>query len=154
LGPDSHHDWTRFRGARQWRELVRLLVQSKTLTENDLAALALLCRNHETRKQCEEILDRQGNTVEGAHGRTAAHPLLAARIAAAAEETGLLKPFGLTPATRLGIAAVKVPVTSSRQFLLAPIRGSDPPSVENCQSPTATPRVEQSKTAPARRQNT
>lgn len=90
-------------GRKLWNELVPILVQGELLSTGDLPALVLLCQTHQLRVEADLELQKSGFIVKGSKDQPAPNPLVGVRKSLTDQETTLLRQFGLTPSSRIGV---------------------------------------------------
>jgi P27 family predicted phage terminase small subunit len=91
--------------AAEWRRLVPVMRQQRTLAETDRAALIALCLEWSRYLAAATHLARDGATVRGSRGRVRLAPDLAIANKALAACTRLWPELGLTPASRARLGA-------------------------------------------------
>jgi len=93
-----------------WRKYASQLVELGILTEADRPAFEELCLLYDRIRECHEILQRDGLTVEGRGGHQVKHPLVSVLNAAENQFRLLSSEFGLTPSSR---GRLDLPVSSA-----------------------------------------
>ncbi len=89
--------------ASEWAVLAPILVELGTLTRADLRALELLCELLASVGELEEVIRREGHTIEAASGGRKGHPAAQALATARTQAHRLLADFGLTPRARASV---------------------------------------------------
>lgn len=87
-------------GKRLWREIGPHLLKAGLLTEWDREGFTFLCSSFNLIKECEEILRRDGLTVDGVSGTTKKHPVIAVRNKAMDDFRYWAEQFCLSPVAR------------------------------------------------------
>jgi len=95
--------------AAQWRVVAPKLTASRILTEVDAEALAAYCEVFARWRYCTDAIAKHGPMVKTASGGVKLSPMWIAMTQSTAEMRRFLVEFGMTPAGRARVDAVKEP---------------------------------------------
>jgi P27 family predicted phage terminase small subunit len=90
-------------GRLEWQRTGALLIAAGTLSETDLAVLAVYCLNLDLLVRAQGEIERNGMTIEGVRGRVR-NPALAVVSGTTAAIRSLASELGLTPKSRARVA--------------------------------------------------
>ena len=127
-GPPAKPDWLDPEASAEWDRLIAILAERRVISRADGTALALLCSTYSAWRSAAAALAKDGPAVETSTGGFKPSSELQAVDRHGKQLVALLREFGLTPASRQGVAPI-VDVTSDPldQFLSThPGRHPDP----------------------------
>lgn len=111
------------RARYEWRRLGAQLEQLGLMTTVDLRALELLCVSYDQMRTCQEKVDELGMVVYTPQGYPMTNPWFTNMAKLQAEVAKMLREFGLTPASRSRVQAVK-PEAEEDDPVVAWMRGA------------------------------
>ena len=101
-----------------WDELAPMLFNLGVLTEMDIVALTLLCRDIAMYRECLAIVNKEGMVIKmvGSQGQTVlkVNPSYTIQRQLAGDILQMLREFGMTPASRMKIVVGEKPKEKSK----------------------------------------
>lgn len=91
---------------REWKRIVRILMQMRVLTEADQVMLGIWCQTYSTMIDAQEKLKQAGTLYKTKGGFVQASPLFAIVIKCAHVLSKISSEFGLTPSARVRLHSV------------------------------------------------
>ena len=92
--------WLSADARKEWKRTAQIMVERKTLTEGDLAALEAFCVAVATVRECQRALAADGMFVTNAKGDVKRHPAAGTMDAASKTLRLYASELGLTPVSR------------------------------------------------------
>ena len=99
--------WLGREAKAEWRRVTKELGKLKLLTRLDRGALIVLCQFHETHYTAYKVVHEKGFTYENDKGNIVQRPEVAIMKNAAHELRLMDSEFGMTPASRSKVSALK-----------------------------------------------
>jgi P27 family predicted phage terminase small subunit len=107
-------DWLDADAQAEWRRVAPMLERTGVLTESDLDALAAYCEAWVTWKGATQKIRQFGMVIKGPRDIPIQSPYVRIAHNALQSMRGLLVEFGMTPSSRVRVAATPKPTTDSK----------------------------------------
>lgn len=103
-------------GKREWKRLVKLLIEEKIYTQFDRQSLLIACIEWERYIGCIRVVKKKGETWEGKNGYVQIRPEATQANKSFSQYTKMLQRFGQDPESRQKIKRISPQVEEANDF--------------------------------------